>query len=712
MTVQKIYEDLRQCYLAADRRNIDKLKAFRSALERYLIPAAEGIVGKTPLTPCLEKLCKTKPVTREQITEFKNQVKKLNTYVHDDLQRIDDETLLSTFQALLKMLTILSGQAPDRLTLRAAHKGGSIALSGLNPKQSAAIQDSTHTVLVDAGPGTGKTHLLVRKMLYTLESDPGVHVVALSYTNSAARQLRDKFSEELVLSGKALMDYPNISTGTIHSYCYHLLQDFSRDRGLEFDYEILDADDTPEMAETIIEEANLPADLLSFVLECLNGRSIRGCPEEERVCEAVDNYKASHHIIHVNEILRLFHEAVREHGLDKWYCGRLDLLLVDECQDLSASIVRVISTLLKANPKARLFCVGDPRQNIFGFNGGSIYHLRKYLDDSRAGYSERMLTVSYRCPQSVIERINRLTFADCANSQLEYTGKPVRGHCSVKAYADEFEEAKAVVQRIAGQESFSDCVVLCSWLKYLEVVARELNKRGIPFAIKGGQRLLKAELKALNAAMKCVDDPSAKHFEMLFGRLSLPIDDSTVHAIETMLMTISKAYRSGAAVDEVIDKLDLFIELLGPEVKEVLPTYRSIAATSRNIKDFLYRINSGRSDESALFYESDFSVISTARPDPEKGAVTLSTIHSAKGLEWEAVYVVGLYEGMLPSYRSLNCLDALEHEKLITEEAKKFYVALTRTKRDLLLTYPKTVFFRGVCRVQQISRFLTQTAAT
>lgn len=127
MTVQKIYEDLRQCYLAADRRNIDKLKAFRSALERYLIPAAEGIVGKTPLTPCLEKLCKTKPVTREQITEFKNQVKKLNTYVHDDLQRIDDETLLSTFQALLKMLTILSGQAPDRLTLRAAHKGGSIA---------------------------------------------------------------------------------------------------------------------------------------------------------------------------------------------------------------------------------------------------------------------------------------------------------------------------------------------------------------------------------------------------------------------------------------------------------------------------------------------------------------------------------------------------------------------------------------------------------
>lgn len=355
---------------------------------------------------------------------------------------------------------------------------GAWFIDGLNQEQKESVLDASKVIIVNAGPGTGKTHLLVHKMLYYLKDNPDRSVVALSFTNAAANQLGEKLFK---LKGQKDPDreYRNCKTATIHSYCFALLSEYFNKIGSSFNYEIVDESDIPDLSDDIIKQYGIPDyeyDFITDILEDIiaNGkRSFRVTPEEATLVKKILQYKKEHHIIAVDEILDLFikivtreksDEHIPESGLYRYLNGRIDCLLVDESQDLSAKIYNVLEILLETNPQLNLFLVGDPRQNIFRWNGGSYENLKSFINNTGATISEHNLTTTYRCPTEIVRLVNPLSFLDCQNPSLVTTASAPVGNVSIQDAQDKDDEVRVIVNDIKSITDRSDACVLCSGL--------------------------------------------------------------------------------------------------------------------------------------------------------------------------------------------------------------------------------------------------------
>ena len=287
---KSFYKKLKECYISSESNNTDKAKRFRSIWEEYakeIVPSVNDNLNSR-MDLIFDSLDVSSAI-REQSDDLR---RKLNDIVHEDLIVTSDE-LKELYKNLLLLFQGLSGIEPDESSKILSGILDKWYTSGLNEEQKAAVLDDAKIIVVDAGPGTGKTHLLVHKMLYYLNDNSKRSVVSLSYTNAAATQLKDKLLDILEKKGIDRSMYGNCRTATIHSFCYYLISMYYESIGKSFEFEIMDDSDVSQVAEEISLQYNLQdlkTQIESILMNGGNGY----------IAEIVEDFKKKHHYIRVD----------------------------------------------------------------------------------------------------------------------------------------------------------------------------------------------------------------------------------------------------------------------------------------------------------------------------------------------------------------------------------------------------------------------------
>lgn len=575
-------------------------------------------------------------------------------------------------------------------------------LNGLNEQQLDAILCPADIVFVSAGPGTGKTHLLTGKLVHIIQSSTTPQsIVALSYTNTAARQLGTRFQSKLTESG--ITREFNIYSGTIHAFCYRMLKQYYCDLQLT----ILDDEELGELADDIKDSFGgvYPS---QKILQCLKADSKSLSSD---LYGKVTGIKDSLQVISIQDILILFINALEEdESFREWIRTQMTVIAVDEAQDLSALNYEILDLLIDAIPGLKVFLVGDPRQNIFEFNGGSYRNLEEFLSH-HPGHVIKTLTITYRCGQAVADYVNTFQFTDCDNYRLQ-SFSPSKGEVILHRYDSEEEEAGNVLHDVLQIGNLNSCAVLSNNLKYLEKLVNRLIDRKIPYKVFGGRKLLKRHIRFLNHVLRIIDTENAYSIRKVaqYADIDIMVDGKRKK---------SKFFESsvGQTILDIRDHADMMTlpqiaervmaEILPPPeeddgINEDYTAFLSIAEQFSSIQDYLAAFVTDK-ELFAQFYEADYQEC----PFPVgEQYLAISTIHSAKGLEWDNVFIMGLCEGNFPNPFFCQNLPKEEQDEFFNNEWKKMYVAATRAKEKLHLTYSRTITRKGFTFSKSPSRFI------
>ena len=576
-------------------------------------------------------------------------------------------------------------------------------LAGLNEQQRDAVLCQANIVYVKAGPGTGKTHLLTSKLVDIIQtSTKPEKIVALSYTNSAARQIGERFQRKLEQVG--ISKNYSLFCGTIHSFCYRTLKKFSKN----FDYTILDDEELKELAEDISRQYGERYTTLQ-ILSCI--RDNPGILPDD-VQKSILSIKDAFNVISIQDILRIFINTLDNDAAFREYMANdVTLMAFDEAQDLSEKHYAILEKLLDINPSMKVFLVGDPRQNIFEFNGGSYKNLEGFLSRHKQ-HEVKSLTITYRCGQAIADFVNRFHFTDCDNLQLQSRCNDA-GHIAIKRALDEFEEAKAVLEGIKSTGDINSCVVLCNNLKYLETLSILLQDCNVPYKVLGGKKTLKRHIRFMNHILRIIDNENAYSIRKVAEYAGLDIMEngkrkkSLFYASELgqIISSIrgqvpSMPFSSIAAL--VVAKIMMDQEDDDTITQDYMD-FQSWSYDYESISDYLAAFATDR-ERFAQFYDTDFLEC----PIPtDMGYLTLSTIHSAKGLEWDHVFIMGLEEGNFPNPYFCKGKTQAEVDEFYNAEWKKMYVASTRARESLILTYASVIKRKGFSFRKAPSRFIS-----
>ena len=582
------------------------------------------------------------------------------------------------------------------------HNNLQMHLSGLNEQQRDAVLSRARIVYVNAGPGTGKTQMLTSKLVDFIVSSPSAQkIVALSYTNTAARQIGERFRKKAT----GLTSRYTFINGTIHSFCYRMMRMFN---DTSLDYTILDDEELSELASDI--RSSLHSDVpQSLVMGCLKSDpSVSG----SSLYKSVSELKKVLKVISIQDILTLFLEKLdSDSSLRDWMSTQVTVMAIDEAQDLSELNYAILDKLLEIIPSLRLFLVGDPRQNIFEFNGGSYKHLDSFLQ-KHPDHDMKTLTVTYRCCEPIVDFVNTFSFTDCCNYALQSVSND--GSISVMDAYSEDDEASKVCEALKEYGNASSCAVLSNNLHYLDSLITRLKEERIPYKVLGGMKVMKRHIRFLNHILRIIDSGNAysirkiaqyaglditvngrrskrKFFESELGQIIQSITDETAssgllfHDIASRV--ISEIMRDPTDDGEVSADYDTFLRF--SEEYSSVSDYLAAFATDK--------------EKFSSFYNSEVKDCPVSTDD---GYLTISTIHSAKGLEWDTVFIMGLCEGNFPNAFFCKSLPPEEQKEFFNNEWKKMYVASTRARKRLCLTYASNITRKGYTFRKDPSRFI------
>lgn len=371
----------------------------------------------------------------------------------------------------------------------------------------------------------------------------------------------------------------------------------------------------------------------------------------------------------------------------------------------------IIDRLIKIIPGLKVFLVGDPRQNIFEFNGGSYRNLQEFLS-RHASHETKHLTITYRCPETITDYVNSFRFSDCDNHQLKSRCSSA-GRLTVKRALSEANEADIVLHSILEAGSLNDCAVLSNNLRYLDRFIDRLCELEIPYKVFGGRRLIKRHIRFLNHILRISDSDNAysirkvaqyagidivengkrkrsKFYASDLGMLILDIRQKTEDQSFPVVLelVLSRIMRDPSDDESITEDYDLMMEI--SQGYDTTADYLLAFATDK--------------DRFAPFFSSDYRECPV---DTAGEFLTVSTIHSAKGLEWDNVYILGLCEGNFPNDYFCAGLSELERLTFFNGEWKKMYVASTRAKEHLVLTYPVSIIRKRFTFQKSPSRFIS-----
>ena len=685
--VHEYYEMLKFYYLKSNSDWTDKAKSMRTVAHDFYNEITHSYGTFADALKEFYKWSKYNEVSQAAFS-LKD---KLNDVVHHNTT-IDEATYVTYYSMIVRLIYLATEVLPDETTMEFIGCSRSDELAGLNNEQKDAVLCDAQIIYVSAGPGTGKTHLLINKLLhYISSSSTPEKIVAISYTNTAANELGERF-RRATFECNTTKPY-EFYNGTLHAFCFKMMKSYFSNAGKDFNFIIIDDTDIEELADEFRIQLN-DEYKKEDIKACLKSKLQSNNP---RLRQLIDELKSRYNIISIDDILTLFIDQLGDSTFRSWFQNQVTVLVIDEAQDLTELNFRIFDLLLQVNPSMKVFLVGDSRQNIFGFNGGSYEHLDRFLK-RHSDYTKKNLTGTYRCPQPVCDYVNTFNFIDCENVPLRSVGGTT-GQVRVTGYNEIGSKASGVLDIVRRINDISNTAILCQNLKYMAPFIDLLVQEGIPYKVFGGQKIVKRHIKLFNHLLRIIDSDNQYSINAIGHAFAMRLNSmSGKNVVERFYNTVEgriiKDIKDDIARKERLKEdlslkalaatlIEKFFDHEAPVVKDDLTALEDMMEQYNSIADFLLSFAIDR-ETFSRFIEKNY--VECKVPITDKH-LTISTIHSAKGLEWNNVIVMGLSEGNFPNMWFARDLNDAGKAKFANDLLKSMFVAATRTKGDLFLTY-------------------------
>ncbi|PID52258.1 MAG: ATP-dependent DNA helicase PcrA [Candidatus Moraniibacteriota bacterium] len=622
-------------------------------------------------------------------------------------------------------------------------------LQGLNTPQIDAVKAFRGPYLVIAGAGSGKTTALTRRIAYLIRehSVSPYNILAMTFTNKAAGEMRTRVSDLICA------DYANPLIGTFHSVCVRILREEIQHFGYEQNFTILDQHDQLVLVKRVTKELELPKQQFAprAILEAISrAKNNLMSPEmfsgqvgsyfEEQVARVYDVYQRTlreNHSVDFDDIIRLSINLFKEYpNVLKKYQERFQYVLVDEYQDTNHAQYTFIKML--TDMQHNLFVVGDDWQSIYRWRGADVNNILNFEKDFPNAKVIK-LEQNYRSTQNILDAAYNVIKHNESRSKKEiWTDAGAGNVLTVYEAYDEREEAMFVVQTI--QKLFekgyieNDFVVLYRTNAQSRIVEEYFLKNNISYRIVGGIKFYeRKEIKDVIAYLRLVANGAdvlsleravasprrgigSKTFAAWFDAAravgmdpiafgaSAKIKNSTLAKSKQktihdfcVLIENARTYAKKHTLDELIT--DVY-EKSGYK-SELLDGTTEGEARDENVQELLSVATKYKDIDNALnmFIEEVSLASDTDHINQNTNMVHLMTLHSAKGLEFPVVFIVGLEEGLIPHNR------AMVNDVEMEEERRLAYVGITRAKDKVFLTHARQRLLFGSLQANMPSRF-------
>ncbi len=630
-------------------------------------------------------------------------------------------------------------------------------LEGLNEQQKEAVSVVDRPVLVLAGAGSGKTRVLTHRLAYLIEVcgvSPGA-IVAMTFTNKAAGEMNGRVEELLNRNTRSMW------LGTFHSLCARILRRESAAAGLDADFSIYDADDQLALMRQVlrdqeISERQFPPRQVRARISSEKSRMVdpaafakrAGNYYEQQVARIYRQYQSAlqrNNAVDFDDLLMLTVKVFREvpEVLAK-YQERFTHVLIDEYQDTNRP--QYLFARLLAEGHGRIFVVGDDDQSIYGWRGADLGNILNFEKDFPDAYVIR-LEQNYRSSQVILDAGNAVIRNNVGRKGKKlWTDRDGGDLIQVSSCADESDEARWIaheLKRLRTQYSYNQVAVLYRTNAQSRALEDGLRFQAIPYVIVGGVRFYdRLEVKDVLAYLRLIVNPgdSISFYRIVntprrgIGRTSLEkLESFATGEGMTPYEALSHANsvdgltaRARRAMSEFHGLIDGFRRRLEEEPAHLLAarvvretgylqtlddlTPAENVSRTENVQELLAAIEefAQRSDVPSLsaFLREVALITDVDQWRDEAEAVTLMTLHSAKGLEFPAVFIAGLEEGLFPILRDQD--DPVAEAAAVEEERRLFYVGVTRAQDRLHLTHAAHRRRYGGSPVNAESRFLRE----
>ncbi|WP_188005888.1 DNA helicase II [Vibrio cholerae] len=631
----------------------------------------------------------------------------------------------------------------------------SLLLDGLNDKQREAVAAPLENLLILAGAGSGKTRVLVHRIawLMSVEEASPFSVMAVTFTNKAAAEMRGRIEE--LMHGTA----SGMWCGTFHGICHRILRAHYLDAKLLEDFQIIDSDDQQRLLKRLIKAHNLddkqwPARQVAWWINNQKDEGLRPAhinafdpvtqtylklyTAYQEACDRAGLVDFAEILLRALELLR-GNQHIREH-----YQARFKHILVDEFQDTNA--IQYAWLRMMAGAQSNVMIVGDDDQSIYGWRGARVENIEKFTREFPSVNTIR-LEQNYRSTKTILEASNTLIAnnSERMGKQLwteGLVGEPI----SVYSAYNELDEARFVVSKIKGWQeqggTLTDCAILYRNNAQSRVLEEALLQASLAYRIYGGMRFFeRQEIKDALSYLRLINnrnDDTA--FERVINTPPRGLGDKTLETIRFAARdrgcTLWDA-SVGLLNDQVLtgraaSALSRFVELINALEEEgidmplhvltdhavktsgLLEMYQQekgekSKARIENLEELVTATRQFEKPEEAqdmtmltAFLTHAALEAGEGQADEHDDAVQLMTLHSAKGLEFPLVFMVGVEEGMFPSQMSAEEAGRLE------EERRLCYVGMTRAMQKLYITYAEMRRLYGQDKYHKPSRFIRE----
>ena len=625
----------------------------------------------------------------------------------------------------------------------------------LNPEQKEAVFHYEGPLLILAGAGSGKTRVLTHRVAWLIEEkqvNPW-NIMAITFTNKAAGEMRDRVETML---GGAL---GGVWVATFHSTCVRILRRYIDRIGFGTNFTIYDGDDQKTIIKEICKRFQIDTKLYRerFFMAAISAakdellspddyaKQVHGDTRKQKVAEVYREYqkqlRASNALDFDDLIFRTVELFQKDAEVLEQYQDRFRFIMVDEYQDTNTAQFKLVSLLAA---KYRNLCVvGDDDQSIYRFRGANIQNILSF-EEIYPDAKVIRLEQNYRSTQNILTAANEVICHNEGRKEKKlWTANGDGDKVRFRQFLNGFEEAEYVAGMIsrkvgAGKWRYGDCAVLYRTNAQSRMFEEKFLFANVPYKIVGGINFYgRKEIKDVLAYLKTIengrDDLAVRRI------INMPkrgIGATTINRVQeyanTEDMSFYDALRVAGTIPGVgksVAKLDGFVQMIQTmrskqpyySVKELIEDvleqteYRKelMAEGTEEALDRLANIDellnkaasyAEHADNPSLggFLEEVALVADIDNLEEDADHVVMMTLHSAKGLEFPVVFMVGMEDGMFPSYMSISSEDPADLE----EERRLCYVGITRAKETLILTSARQRMVRGEIHYNRVSRFI------
>ena len=604
----------------------------------------------------------------------------------------------------------------------------------LNQAQLSAVVNTEHPMLVIAGAGSGKTRIIVHRVSYLIEKgvDPR-SVLLLTFTRKAASEMLQRV--QILLHDKSVS---NVTGGTFHSFASYVLRKYSNLLGLPANFTIIDTADSEDIIDLIRSELKFNTKSKRFprksrIYDIISYSRNRQCsiadivendysglkefiPDLELIYSGYSRYKKLSRIFDFDDLMDVLNIMLRQNRRFREIMqDTYSYIMVDEFQDTN-SVQNEIVTIL-AGKHRRLMVVGDDSQSIYAFRGANYENILRFPEVFPDCCLVR-IEENYRSNQKILDFTNSIT----EKAKIGYRKKLFTGNRNnimpvVKRVYGQDDEAEFIVDRIMELAErgvpLGQIAVLNRADWHNRYIQTELSKRGIPYVVVGGFRFSeRMHVKDVVAYLKLTYNPAdavSWHRVLKYiggiGQLTATTLVSELQRTEnpfsfeafkarrfySELLVLGKMLTAAAQPElSIVQKLELIRDYYTPLLKAREDDYL------QRMEDIVVLLDLSKKYHNLDRFLADFALDPPSRrvadqstplldEGEENDKLTLTTVHSAKGLEWYAVFIPHALEGLFPSNRA-NRLEEME------EERRLFYVACSRAKEELYITFPRHIY--------------------